>query len=105
MTIRLKHLLWANAFVAVYLSLCRTAAWAMRPDVTGGRLPLFELVVLLGSAWALDELAILACRCALPRRLGESEGLIAMVLVAIGCWAVAMGSLVGAAWYYGIGTQ
>jgi hypothetical protein len=101
MRCRITHLLWVNAFVAAYLSLCRTAAWAMSYVETEGIRGWIGVVVLTGTVMALCNLQGYACERMFgdPIRKGDFETF--GTLVAIGL--IAAVSILGTrAWFYGM---
>lgn len=103
MRLRLKHLLWANAFVAAYLSLCRTAAWALSFRDAEGIRGWVGTIVLTGTGAALIHLLESACRRIVRGRgpLMKGEYFAFGTLVAVGL--IASASILGArAWFYRI---
>jgi hypothetical protein len=100
MRLRLKHLLWANAFVAAYLSLCRAGAWALSYVDADGVMRFVGVIVLLGTVMALCNLQGYACERMFgdPMKKGDFETF--GTLIAIGL--IAATSILGTrAWFYG----
>jgi hypothetical protein len=103
MKISITHLLWANAFVAAYLSLCRTAAWALSFRDAEGIRGWVGTMVLFGTGAALCYLLESACRRIVRGRgpLMKGEYFEFKTLVAVGLIASAS-VLATRAWFYGI---
>jgi hypothetical protein len=102
MRLRLKHLLWINAFAAAYLSLCRTAAWALSYRDARGIRWIVSAIVLAGTTSALCNLPEYAYwwmfgdRC--PRVQGDFAAFGTLVIIGL----IAAVSILGThAWFYG----
>jgi hypothetical protein len=103
MRLRLKHLLWANAFVAVYLGLCRAGAWALSYRNAEGIRGWVGTIVQFCSIAALIHLLEYTCGRIFRGRgpLMKGEFLEFRTLVAISL--IAGASIIGAhAWFNGI---